>query len=170
MRTLALVAIWMLLLVKTATAQGSPTVAWPIDSGSKVRVLSSALGPHFRTGILESATTDFVRIRPQTAEPVTLATQDIKRLDVSRGTYTRKAAGALLGLTLGALGGALLAAATYSPPRCDSNTNVWCFEFFDRGASAMLGGALGGLLGTITGLIIGASPKDNWVPVTMPAR
>lgn len=170
MRTLALVAIWMVLLVKPLAAQDSPAVAWRIDSGSKVRVLSTSLGPGFRTGILESATTDFVRIRPQTAEPVTLATQDIKRIDVSRGTYTRKAAGALLGLTLGALGGAVLAGATYSPPRCDRNIDGWCWEFFDRGTTAMLGGALGGLLGTVAGLIIGASPRDNWVPVTIPAR
>ena len=170
MRRLTLVAIWMFLLVKAAAGQNSPAAGWPIDSGSKVRVLSSALGPRFRTGILESATTDFVRIRPQAAEPVTLATPDIKRLDVSRGTYTRKAAGALLGLTLGALGGAVLAAATYSPPRCDSNYDGWCMEFFDRGATAMLGGALGGLVGTIAGLIVGASPRDHWVPVSIPAR
>ena len=170
MRTRALVALWTFVLVKAAAAQDSPAVAWPIDSGSKVRVLSSALGPRFRTGILESATPGFVVIRPQKAGAFTLATGDIKRLDVARGTYTRKAAGALLGLTLGALGGAVLAAATYSPPRCDRNVDSWCIEFFDRGATAMLGGALGGLLGTFAGLIVGASPRDNWVPITMPAR
>ena len=170
MRTLAWVAISMFCLVNSAAAQTSTAVAWPIDSGSKVRVLSSALGPRFRTGILESATSDSVVIRPPRAEPVTLATHGIERLDVARGTHTRKASGALLGLTLGALGGAVLAAATYSPPRCDRNTDSWCFEFFDQGATAMFGGALGGLLGAITGLIIGASPRDNWVPVSMPPR
>ena len=77
--------------------------------------------------------------------------------------------GLLFGLLVGAAGGAILGAMTYSPSKCDSSVS-FCVDLFDQGSSAAMGAVLLGGVGALVGFIAGAAPKETWVPVTIPTR
>ena len=160
---LCAIAPWVPALV---AAQTPPIPEWPLAPGSRVRILSPVLGDKPKTGSVVSSTTDTIFFRPaKQSTPTALGAPNIVKLEVAHGTHTRVAKGALLGFTFGALGGAVLAAATYNPG-CDNS----CLVIFDQGAAAAAGGVLGGLAGALAGWIWGARPTDTWVPVTVPQQ
>ena len=155
------------LIATSAVAQTAPPSTWPLDSGSRVRVVAVGIGERARTGTLVSTSPDTLVVNEPRNAAFTVAATDVVKLDVSRGKRTHRAKGALIGLLAGAAGGALLGTATYSPPKC--TTGDWCFDFGQEFA-ASAGALLGGIVGTLVGYSIGASPRDIWEPVSVPAR
>ncbi len=130
--------------------------------GARVRLVSSSLQANHQVARIVSAGNDSIVFRSE-GFPVTrsLARSEIERIDVSQGSHRQTGRGALIGLGVGAVGGAILGAATYSP--CQG----WClFGPSSRGESAGWGGAFFGLLGGVTGGIIGAfHQKEEWKPL-----
>ncbi|HJQ12568.1 MAG TPA: hypothetical protein VJ840_16160 [Gemmatimonadaceae bacterium] len=166
MRTL-LVMLTTSLATSSAIAQTSPTIAWPVDSGSRVRIVAVGIGDRARVGTLVSTSPDTLVVNERKSTAFTVAAPDVVRLEVSRGTRTYRAKGTLIGLLAGAAGGALLGTATYSPAKC--TTGEWCLDMGQEFAAA--GGAvLGAIVGTLVGYSIGASPRDIWEAVPLPSR
>ena len=154
-------------------AQSSVIPAWPVASGTRVRVLSPMLGDNKQVGVAVSATRDTLSFRREKQPAYTsLSTSDIRQLDISQGTHTRRLNGGLIGFLVGAAGGAAIGAATHKdPPPCTDFIN--CVEFSlntSRSGDAILGGIAGGLLGGIVGTLVGARAVDTWVPVAVPVR
>jgi len=149
-----------------AAAQNVPAGEWPLDSGSRVRILSAALGDRFQTGTLVSTRVDTVMFRlAGSSAPFTITTPNIVKLEVARGRHQQKAKGALIGLLFGAAGGALMASATYKRTDCSN----FCFFETTRGEDAAIGGALGGIAGALIGTLVGGLiGTDTWVPVAVP--
>jgi hypothetical protein len=169
MRFISIVCAATLLVPVLSTAQNAPVPDWPLTPGLRVRVLSAILGDQPTTGSVVSATSDTLVFLPAKQSASTaLSTPTIARIEVARGTHTRKLQGGLLGLFAGAAAGAILASATYKPPTCAPN--AWCFEMFGQGDQALAGGVLGGLVGTLVGIMVGNRQTDTWVPVAVPVR
>jgi hypothetical protein len=150
-------------------AQQQSPVAWPVDSGTMVRVRSTSLGPSFRKGTLLATTADSIWIAVPRSDALGVPIQQITSMGVFRESHTNKATYTMVGLLVGALGGALLGAATYSPSKCDPSV-TFCVDVFDRGASAAMGAVVLGAVGGLVGLMAGASPKESWTPVSLPSR
>jgi hypothetical protein len=153
-------------------AQRDTTLRWPIAAGARVRVLSPALGDNEQIGIALAVEADTLVFRREAnAKTDTISPFAIKRLDVLTGHHTWKAKGALIGLAIGVVGGAVAGYATYSKPsRCTpSSPDQLCLSArdFGRGGEATLDGALLGTLFAVTGAIVGAIGVDNWTPVKM---
>lgn len=151
------------LVAPALVAAQSPVIpAWPVSAGSRVRITSPVLGRNSQTGSVVSATSDTLLFRRGAQPtPTAIGTPSIVRMDVSQGAHTRKLAGGLLGLALGAGAGAIIGDVTYHP--C---TN--CFDIFGRGGNVAVGSILGALVGTVTGIIVGNRQFDTWVPVAVP--
>jgi len=164
MRMLRSCVIVVGLVPGLAAAQNAPAAEWPLDSGSKVRILSAVLGDRFQSGTLISTRADTLLFRPAGGlTPFTITTPNIVKLEVARGHHQKKAKGALIGLLVGAAGGAASAAASYRP------CNDFCILDFGRGGTAAIGGALGGISGALIGTLVGALVgADTWVPVAVP--
>ena len=169
MQRLWYLAFSVTLLTRTAATQTSPDVKWPVDSGTKVRVLVVGLGSGVRRGTLVSTTTDSITVEPVSAGSFSVGLDQIKSLHVLSGSHTNKAKYTMVGLLVGALTGAVLGAATYSPSKCDPSV-TFCVDVFDRGASAAMGAVLLGGVGGLVGLMAGASPKETWTSVSLPSR
>lgn len=136
---------------------------WPIPAGSKVRILSPVLGKRHTTGSVVSATPDTLLFRAASESTVTtIATPNIVRIDIARGTHTNAGRAGFAGFILGALVGAVIGTAT-TPPPC---TN--CLDF-SQGYAALGGGLAGGVIGAVIGVTIGRRPSDTWVPVAVPS-
>ncbi len=166
MSILRVLAICAVGLANSALAQTGAIVNWPIDSGSVVRVSATTLGAELRRGTLISTTSDAIVIAPKDQTAFSVPTANISKLEVMRGTHTAKAKYALIGLLIGAAGGAALGATTYS----DSCTQgEFCLDF-GRGFAAASGAVLLGAVGGLIGVLNGASPKETWVPVLVPPR
>ena len=163
--TMTVGLIPVLAATQSSSAQW-PVTNWPLDSGSKVRILSAVLGDQFQKGTVISTKADTVVFRPASQlTPFSVATNNIVKLELARGSHQRKAKGALISFLVGAAGGAALAAATYKPTPC----TYFCIFDFSRGQTAVLGGTLGGLAGTLVGTLLGAvMTSEMWVPVAIP--
>jgi hypothetical protein len=158
-----------LLVPALSAAQVAPIPDWPLTPGLRVRVLSPAFCKRPKTGNVVSATSDTIVFLPARHSASTaLSTPEIARIEVARGTHTRKLQGALLGMFAGAAVGAIYASATYKPPKCQVDT--WCMDLWGQGGDTAAGGVLGGLLGILVGTIVGDRQTDTWVPVAVPAR
>jgi len=164
MRVLTTVLLAFGLIPALAAAQDPPAPAWPLDSGSRIRILSPVLGDQLQAGTLTWTRGDTVGFRPSRGETqFTIATPNIVRLEAVHGTHQRKAKGALIGLLAGAAVGAVLGAASYKP--CEG----FCFFDDTRESDAAIAGALGGILGSVLGTLVGAIvPTDTWVGVAVP--
>ena len=170
MRFIPMVLVAALAVPALSAAQAAdPVPDWPLAPGLRVRILSPALGWRPKTGSVVSATSDTLVFLPAKQSISTaLSTPTIAAIEVARGTRTHKLQGAMLGLFAGAAAGAILASATYKPPKCQTDT--WCMDLWGQGGDTAAGGVLGGLLGMLVGAIVGDRQTDNWVPVTVPAR
>ena len=149
----------------------SPDPVPAVDAGSRVRIAAPIFGSKKQVGTVVSLTADTLVLR-QGAPTATraIATSDITALEVSRGTHTRKAKGALWGTLIGAGSGALLGAALYKKRKCESQEIFGCFEIFGpdtRGTTAVFGGVWGALLGGVAGTLFGMRTTDTWVPATV---
>jgi hypothetical protein len=154
-------------------AQAPIIPAWPVVSGSRVRVLSPVLGDEKKVGVAVSATRDTLSFRHEKQPSyVSISTSDIQQLEIPQGTHTRKANGALYGFLIGAVSGAVLGAATHqSPPPCDPNAILGCgFQNIletSRSEDAFIGGVLLGGVGAIVGALVGSRAVETWVPVAV---
>jgi hypothetical protein len=154
-------------LVPGLAAAQDPSVAeWPLDSGSKVRITSPAFGLYPRVGMLVSTAADTLFVRHSKKDStLAIAVPNIARLEVARGTHTRKAKGALIGFLIGGLAGAAIGSASYKPTTCGGDG--FCFDFGPEFGVAVLG-VVGAGVGALIGTIAGSSPTDTWVRVSVP--
>ena len=149
-----------------SAAQEAPIADWPVAAGSRVRIVSPVFGNRRLTGSVVSATSDTLVFRAaKDSTSRSIGTPNIARIEVASGKHTRKLAGTLLGLFIGAGAGAILGAATYSPPKCTD----FCLDF-GPGFDAAIAGGMGAIAGTVVWLIIGSRETDRWVPVGVPRR
>ena len=153
-------------------AQTPANPEWPVQAGSRVRILSPVFGDKRQTVTVVSSTGDALvfRISGQAASQ-TLSSGAISGMEISTGSRAHKAKGALIGLVAGAAVGGIIGYATWQRPTCKNPNNsiLGCLAIdFGRGGDAAFAGALGGVLGTIVGALIGTHETDNWVPVIVP--
>lgn len=143
-----------------AGAQAPAIPTWPVAEGARVRVSSPVLGNEPRVGVVVSATRDTLSFRAERQPAYTsLGTSDIRQLEISQGTRSRRLLGAVVGFPVGAVGGGFIGAATVERGN------------FDRRFSAGAIGALaGGLLGAFAGALTIGRTVDTWVPVALPNR
>jgi hypothetical protein len=156
-----------------ALSQSSQPQEIRVDTGSRVRIAAPIFGPEKQVGTVVSLTRDTLGLRqgPSTASRL-VATSDITALEVSRGTHTRKAKGALWGLLIGAGSGAILGYTMYKPPEC-TNQGFGCINILgpnSKSENAVWSGVAGGILGLVVGTLVGQSATETWVPGVVSAR
>jgi hypothetical protein len=144
-----------------------------VDTGSRVRISAPVFGPKKQVGTVVSLTRDTLGLRqgPSTASRL-VATSDITALEVSRGSHTRKAKGALWGLLIGAGSGAILGYTMYKEPDC-TNQAFSCFNIIgpdSKSSNAAWSAVGGGILGLVVGTLVGMSPTESWAPGAVGAR
>ena len=169
MRSIQMVFAIAVAVPGLAIAQSAPGADWPVASGSRIRILSPVLGEKMQTATAVSASTDtLVFLLPRHSAGQALTTAAITKMDVSTGTRSHKAKGAMIGFAVGAAAGAILGYATYKRPRCQSQS-FGCIQIdFGPGGDAAFAAGLGGVLGLLVGTIAGTHKTDTWVPVRMP--
>ena len=168
MRMLKALAL-TLIVANLAGAQTAPDITWPLDSGTKIRIRAASLGASFRRGTLTRTTPDSITIEPLRAGAFSVGLDQVSSVQVLTESHTAKAKYTMIGLLIGAGTGAILGAATYSPAKCDASV-TFCVDVFDRGATTAVAAVALGAVGALVGLMAGASPKETWVPVSVPAR
>ncbi len=145
---------------------GAQTVGsgWPPPSGSRVRIQAPFLGEKKQTVTVISATADTLFFR-QSSQSVdrALSTAQITKIEIARGAHSHRMRNGLIGFAVGAVGGAIIGAATYKP----SNTLA---PDFGRGGDAAFGAGLGGIAGAIIGSVAGMHQTETWVPIDIPRR
>lgn len=167
MRLILLMCLVTLVAPTPSVGQVDPVPGWPIDPGTRVRILSPVLGTRSATGSVVSATSDTLMFRKDKRSTSTaIGTPNIVRIEVARGTHSTKAKGSLMGFLVGAVTGTLIGAAVYTPTEC----NLICVEPVGRAGVAAAGGVVGGVGGAIIGALVGRRQTDTWVPVPVPGR
>jgi hypothetical protein len=154
-------------------AQISQSGVIQVDTGSRVRIAAPVFGPEKKMGTVVSLTWDTLVLRhgaKPTFQPV--ATSEITALEVSSGTHTRKAKGALWGLVIGAGSGAILGYTLYKEPKC-RDEGFGCIILIgpdSKGSNAAFSAVGGGLLGMLIGTLFGMQATETWAPGTVGAR
>jgi hypothetical protein len=165
MRLILLFCIATLAGPTQLAGQVDPVSVWPIDSGTRVRIVSPVLGARPATGRVVSTNPDTLFFRwDKRSVSTAIATPSITRLEVARGTHTTKAKSSLVGFFLGAVTGAAIGAASYKP-----SCNGFCFDL-GPSAVAAFGAVVGGGGGAIVGALVGRRKTETWVPVVVPSR
>lgn len=131
-----------------------------LAEGARVRVRSVSTTGKLDRGIegtLERRSGDTVWVRPTKGGELTAYSPSARQLFVYSGRASSAGRGALLGGGFGALAGAAIGFAAGR----DCDGDEWLC--FDRGTTALLGGAGLGLTGLVGGLIVGAlSSHEVW--------
>ena len=156
-----------------AMSQTSASDPPNVDAGSRVRIAAPVFGGKKQVATVVSVTGDSLVLRQGASTTYrSVAKSDITGLEVSRGTYTRKQKGALLGLLIGAATGAAVGYASYQKPKpCEGFACIGdIFGPSTRGFNVGLGASMGGLLGAAVGALVGMSARDSWVPATVAAK
>ena len=156
-------------------SQAVPTAETRIDVGSRVRIAAPVFGTERKVGTVVSVTSDTLVLRHGASlAGQSVATSDITALEVSKGTHSRKAKGALWGTLLGAGTGAILGYALYKEPKCNNPDGFFgCIVVLgptSAGENAVWSGIGGAIIGAITGTLFGMRQADTWVPGTLGAR
>ena len=170
MRYVSMVYAIALAVPALAPAQTPGNPEWPVQAGSRVRILSPVFGDKRQTVTVVSSTGDALvfRLSGQAASQ-RLSSGAISGMEISTGSRAHKAKGALIGLVAGAAVGGILGYATWQRPTCKDPQGFGCIALdFGRSGDAAFAGAAGGILGTIVGALIGTHQTDTWVPVTVP--
>jgi hypothetical protein len=173
MRFMSTISAVLLLTPAVGISQVSQPYVIGVDVGSRVRIAAPVFGPEKRVGTVVSLTPDTLVLRQgaNTAfHPV--ATWMITGLEISNGTHTRKAKGALWGLLIGAGGGAVLGYALYREPRCRAE-GFGCLDLIgpdSKATNAAFSAVGGGLLGTLAGTLFGMIATETWAPGAVGAR
>ena len=172
MRFMSTFCAALLLTPVAGMAQVSQPDVIPVDAGSRVRIAAPVFGSEKRVGTVVSLTHDTLVLRQgaNTAfQPV--ATSEITALEVSSGTHTRKAKGALWGLVIGAGSGGILGYTLYKEPKCQGfNCIALIAAPRSKASNAAFSAVGGGLLGILVGTLFGMSATETWAPGTVGAR
>jgi hypothetical protein len=161
MRTIQTLLVLLLMPTAIVTAQSKST-AWPLDSGSRVRIQAPIFSDKTREGTVLRTDGDTLRFQPwRGTSSNAVGVHDIARIDVLQGTHGRKLKGALIGFLVAGGVTAGITAATWK--------NTSGFDF-GRGGDAAFAGVFAGLAGGLVGLVVGAFETDTWAPVTLPNR
>jgi hypothetical protein len=161
MRSLQILMVLAAVPFTIATAQ-SHRAAWPLDSGSRVRIQAPIFHGQEQEATVLRTDGDTLHFQPwRGTASNAVGLHDITRIDVLQGTHARKLKGALIGFLV--VGGvtAGITAATWK--------NTSGFDF-GRGGDAAFAGVFAGLAGGLVGLVVGAFETDTWAPVTLPNR
>ena len=151
-----------------SSAQTEAIREWPIAAGARVRVVSPVLGSERQTGSVVVATPDTLVFRSAKASTSTaIATPSIVKLEVTQGKHSNKRKGALIGLGVGVVAGAIIGYATHDSGCKDPNTACFAIDFGPDGDAA-LGAGLFGIVGLVFGTLAGMHQSDTWVPVAVP--
>jgi hypothetical protein len=169
-----LCAVALMTPVVVLSQQMGTTEIIVVDAGSRVRIAAPVFGPKRQVGTVVSLTRDTLVLRQGSSVATrSVATSDITRLEVSRGSYTRKGKGALWGLLIGAGTGAVLGYALYEEPVCNPPT-FGCGPSIvgpdSKGSNAVYSGVAGAIVGALIGTLVGSSSRDRWAPATVGAR
>jgi hypothetical protein len=173
MRFMSTLCAVVLMTPVAGMAQTSQPDVIQVDAGSRVRIAAPVFGPARQVGTVVSLTRDTLVLRQgaNTAfRPV--ATSEITALEVSSGTHTRKAKGALWGLLLGAGTGAILGYTFYKEPKCQDE-GFGCLVLIgpdSKGTNAAFSAVGGGLVGILAGALFGMQTTETWAPGTVGAR
>jgi len=157
------------------TSQAVPMAETRVDAGSRVRIAAPVFGTERKVGTVVSVTSDTLVLRHGASlAGQSVATSDITALEISKGTHSRKAKGALWGTLLGAGTGAVLGYALYKEPKCNNPDGFFgCIVILgptSAGENAVWSGVGGAIIGAITGTLFGMRRVDTWVPATLGAR
>ena len=170
--TSTLCAIALMIPVVGGSQQIGTTGTYVVDAGSRVRISAPVFGNKKQVGTVVSVTRDSLILRRGASlatQPV--ATSEITGLEVSKGTYTRKAKGALWGLLIGSGTGAALGYALYKDPKCADPPDLFgCSYWFgpnSKGENAVWSGVAGGIVGTVIGTLVGMGARDRWAPASL---
>ena len=158
-----------------AISQTVPTTESHVDAGSRVRIAAPVFGTERKVGTVVSVTSDTLVLRHGASlAGQSVATSDITAIEISTGTHSRKAKGALWGTLLGAGTGAVLGYALYKEPKCNNPDGFFgCIVFLgptSAGENAVWSGVGGAIIGGIAGTLFGMRRADTWVPGTLGAR
>ena len=151
-----------LVFVALFVATSSPLAAQeaPVEPGARVRVKAPPLQPDWVRGTVVGWESGSLLLEPEKPDgdtPLTLARDQITRLDVHRGSKSRALLGAGIGFGVGvALGFAACAGSGGSPCRSEG-------EGSPAGFALVLGG-VGAGLGALVGLLF---RTDRWEAVPM---
>jgi hypothetical protein len=173
MRSMSTLCAVLLVTPVAGISQVSQPDLIRVDTGSRVRIAAPVFGPEKRVGTVVSLTRDTLVLRQGAGiafQPV--ATSEITALDVSSGTHTRKAKGALWGLVIGAGSGAILGYTLYKEPKC-RDEGFGCIILIgpdSKASNAAFSAVGGGLLGMLIGTLFGMQATETWTPGTIGAR
>ena len=161
-----ILAVLAVALYLPVVADGqTPTVA----PGARIRVTAPSrdLERHVTT-VLEVRDDSVVVGASGNSRALELAS--ITALDISAGTRRQTAKGAMLGLAIGVVTGALIGAASYE--ECVPESFLDCFGASgSREEEATLGAALFGGAGLVIGAIVGTLNRtDRWTAVNIPVQ
>lgn len=175
LRALSLLMSTALLLApRLLSAQGTP----PLEPNARIRVSLPDRELYAATAILlehhgDSLTIYLVKNR----QTIRVRTSELSMLQVGKGRRTNAAAGAGIGLLLGAAAGGLIAASSADDsctPAANDPAGVSCLGQGPHTGAALVGGTItGGLLGLLLGAVIGKGvTSDKWesVPLRVSAR
>jgi hypothetical protein len=173
MRVIATFCAILLLIPVAGLSQVSQPDVVQVDAGSRVRIAAPVFGPEKKMGTIVSLTRDTLVLRhgPKPAFQ-SIATSEITALEVSSGTHTRKAKGALWGLVVGAGSGAILGYTLYKEPKC-RDEGFGCIILIgpdSKASNAAFSAVGGGLLGMLIGTLFGMQATETWTPGTIGAR
>jgi hypothetical protein len=161
-RILCIVAV---IATARSGAQEAPIADWPLAAGSRVRILSPALGGQHKIGNVVSATADtlvFLPVKQSASTPI--GTPNIITIEVSKGKHTQMGKGAAIGFLIFGGAGAFMSNVAYR------DCHPHCLWKTTRRSDTLIGGVLGGLLGAFVGAALGGRQTDTWVPVAVPVE
>jgi hypothetical protein len=157
MRALVLAGFALVVFASSSFSQS-------IELGSRVRVVASSLPGGVGVGKVIATDGDSLILERERSRGVArLARSDVSSIQVSGGHHRNAGRGAILGLLIGAGGGAVIGAMTWTP--C---TGFCILEPDTRSASAALGAGVLGTLGALLGTVAGAlNVSDEWHSVAL---
>jgi len=163
MRSLQIVMVLAVMPLTIASAQ-SHRAAWPLDSGSRVRIQAPIFRGQEQEATVLRTDGDTLHFQPwRGTASNAVGVNDITRIDVQQGTHGRKLKGALIGF---ALVGGVTAAVTAATWKRSAGLGM----DFGQGGDAAFAGLFAGIAGGVVGLVVGAFETDTWVPVKLPNR
>jgi hypothetical protein len=167
MRFMSTLCALVLMAPVSGLSQMSQPAEIRVDTGSRVRIAAPIFGPGKQVGMVTSLTRDTLGLRQGASVTTQLvATSDITALEVSRGSHTRKAKGALWGMLIGAGAGGILGYTMYKEPKCTSQ-GFGCIVWVgpdSKGSNAAFSAVGGGILGLLVGTLVGMSATESWGP------
>jgi hypothetical protein len=156
----------------------TPLATYPPAAGVVIRLHTTAPGARRREGTVLSTARDSLRLAargtPGTRDTLTIAVQDVTRLEVVQGRRGFAGRGALIGAGVGALTLTVVAIAAVGEQSCSTatlrdgtqiTTSCKTYQASDIAAAPLIGGALGLPIGALVGAFVRG---DRWTPVVLP--